>query len=255
VSGTRVLVIDDEPAIARVLRPALEGHGFSVAVATTAAEGLTRAQDFAPDVILLDLGLPDEDGVQITTELRELTEVPIIVLSVRNAEADKIGALDNGANDYVTKPFSMGELLARIRVALRHSDDGASGKRPETRVQIGDVVLDTRRHEVRVRGEVVHFSPTEFNLLELLVRSAGEIVTHRTLLYKVWGPEYAGDTQLLRVYIAQIRTKIEERPERPTYIVTEPGIGYRFCDADDSAAVQAWPQAEGQPSRRAEPGA
>ena len=147
------------------------------------------------------------------------------MLSVRNAESDKIGALDNGANDYVTKPFSMGELLARIRAALRHRRDGAGVHTTATRVQIGDLLLDSKKHEVLVKGSPVHLSPTEFNLLELLMRSAGQIITHRTLLYKVWGPEYIGDTQLLRVYIAQIRNKIEERPDRPFYLKTEPGIG------------------------------
>jgi two-component system, OmpR family, KDP operon response regulator KdpE len=236
MSGARLLIIDDDPAIARALRPALNGFGFDVAVAVTAAEGLAQVQDFAPDLILLDLGLPDADGVELTTQLRELTDVPIIVLSVRNAESDKIGALDNGANDYVTKPFSIGELLARIRVALRHRDDPATGQRSASRLQVGDVLLDSKRHEMRVKGVPVHFSPTEFNLLELLMRRAGELVTHRTLLYKVWGPKYIEDTQLLRVYIAQIRNKIEEHPEHPLYIVTEPGIGYRFCDVSDSDA-------------------
>jgi two-component system, OmpR family, KDP operon response regulator KdpE len=230
MSGPRVLIIDDEPAIARALRPAIEGHGLSVAVAATGAEGLAQAESFEPDLILLDLGLPDTDGVELTTRLRELSEAVIIVLSVRNAEADKVRALDNGANDYVTKPFSMGELMARIRVGLRHRNESAKRSSPTSRVEVGDVVLDTRRHEVLVKGTLVHLSPTEFNLLELLVRHAGEIVTHRTLLHRVWGPEYADDTKLLRVYIAQLRNKIEAYPERPALIITEPGIGYRFRD-------------------------
>jgi two-component system, OmpR family, KDP operon response regulator KdpE len=229
--NTRVLVIDDEPAIARVLRPALQGHGFEVATASTGTDSLAQLDTFAPDVILLDLGLPDIDGVDLAARLRQRTTAPIIVLSVRDAEQDKIAALDNGADDYVTKPFGMGELMARIRVALRHADPGTATAPSE--IAVGDVLLDIARHGVSVRGAPVHLSPTEFKLLEVLMRNAGKLVTHRTLLHKVWGPEYTGDTQLLRVYIAQLRARIEERPERPAYIITEPGIGYRFRDLKD----------------------
>lgn len=228
----RVLIIDDEPAIARVLRPSLQGHSFTVATADTGGEGLAQVESFAPDLILLDLGLPDIDGVELTAELRERTSVPIIVLSVRDAEKDKVAALDNGANDYLTKPFSMGELMARIRAALRQYGQISSTSAPPQPVAIGDISLDHMRHELRVRGSLVHLSPTEFNLLEMLMLNAGKLVTHRTLLHRVWGPEYQGDTQLLRVYIGQLRAKIEERPERPAYIVTEPGVGYRFRDID-----------------------
>jgi two-component system KDP operon response regulator KdpE len=212
------------------LRPALEGHNFSVALAPTGAAGLLQVEDFGPDIILLDLGLPDIDGVDLTRQLREITDAPIIVLSVRDAERDKIGALDNGANDYVTKPFSIGELLARIRAALRTHHNARAESTSKSHLLIGDLILDAKRHEVSVKGSLVHLSPTEFNLLELLMRHAGQIVTHRTLLYKVWGPEYAEDTQLLRVYIGQLRSKVESQPDRPAYIVTEPGIGYRFRD-------------------------
>ncbi len=227
----RVLIVDDEPAIARALRPALKGHDFDASTASTGADALAQLSSFEPDIILLDLGLPDTDGIELTGEIRKLTMAPIIVLSVRGADKDKIAALDSGADDYLTKPFSIGELLARIRVALRHRDSIESSTPPEP-IIIGDLVLDLVRHTVTLRGELIRLSPTEFNLLETLVRNTGKVTTHRTLLHKVWGPEYAGDTQLLRVYISQLRGKIEERPERPTYIVTEPGIGYRFREID-----------------------
>jgi two-component system KDP operon response regulator KdpE len=230
MSGVRVLIIDDEPAISRVLKPALQGHGFQVSIAATGSEGLTKLQSFSPDLILLDLGLPDLDGVELAADLRTLTASPIIVLSVRDAERDKIAALDNGANDYVTKPFGMGELLARIRVALRPTAQPAQPPSTPIRITIGDMTLDTDRHEVVVSGVVVHLSPTEFNLLQVLMLNAGKLLTHRTLLHRVWGPEYTADTQLLRVYIGQLRAKIEVRPERPLFIITEPGIGYRLTD-------------------------
>ena len=230
MNNPRLLIIDDEPAIARALRPALEGHGFAVVAASSGAEALPQIDRFAPDIILLDLGLPDIDGVDLTAELRKRTQTPIIVLSVRGADRDKIAALDNGADDYLTKPFSIGELMARIRVALRRGQQAPVAAGPPQPIAIGGIVLDVERHSVTVNDRPVHLSPTEFQLLETLMTNAGKLVTHRTLLYKVWGPEYAADTQLLRVYIGQLRGKIEERPERPAYILTEPGIGYRFRD-------------------------
>jgi two-component system, OmpR family, KDP operon response regulator KdpE len=172
----RVLVIDDEPAIARALRPSLQGHGFDVATAGTGADGLAQLEEFNPDLILLDLGLPDINGVELARQLRGRTAAPIIVLSVHDAEQDKIAALDSGADDYVTKPFGMGELLARIRVALRHSQDRAGISAPVQSVAVGDVVLDAVKHSVTVRGEPVHLSPTEFNLLDVLMRNAGKLV-------------------------------------------------------------------------------
>ena len=227
----RVLIIDDEPAIARVLRPALQGHDFQVVTATTGAEGLARIGDFNPDLILLDLGLPDVDGHALLPDIRQHTTVPVIVLSVRGSERDKIAALDNGADDYLTKPFGIGELLARLRVALRHARSApALAQQP---VVVGNLSLDPVGHLLTVQGGPVHLSPTEFNLLELLMHSVGKVVTHRTLLHRVWGPEYVGETQLLRVYISQLRAKIEPHPDRPVYIRTEPGIGYRFHDPED----------------------
>ncbi len=171
------------------------------------------------------------DGVQLTADLKKETEAPIIVLSVRGADSDKINALDNGADDYLTKPFSIGELMARIRVALRHKQQATPPTADAQPISIGGIVLDPELHTVKVSNSPVHLSPTEFHLLETLMRNAGRLVTHRTLLYKVWGPEYAADTQLLRVYIGQLRSKIEERAERPIYILTEPGIGYRFRES------------------------
>jgi two-component system KDP operon response regulator KdpE len=232
VRDIRILIVDDEPAIGRAVRPALQGHGFAVAVAVTGAEGLAQVETFSPDLILLDLGLPDMDGQQVLGALRQRTAVPIIILSVRGAERDKILALDNGADDYLTKPFGIGELLARIRVALRHRQP-LSPPVPPGPLRAGDLLLDPEGHTVTRRGRPVHLSPTEFNLLELLIRNAGKVVTHRTLLHTVWGAEYSGETQLLRVYISQLRGKIEDQPDRPTYIVTEPGIGYRFCGPED----------------------
>jgi two-component system KDP operon response regulator KdpE len=233
VAETRVLIVDDEPAIARALRPTLQSQGFAVSVATTGAEGLAAWEREEPHLILLDLGLPDMDGVAVVRALRKQgATTPILVLSVRGADRDKIAALDSGADDYLTKPFSIGELLARIRVALRHQSTDPAPAAPSAPVTVGDLMLDPERHLVLLRGVPVHLSPTEFNLLELLMAHAGKVITHRTILHKVWGPEYAGETQLLRVYIGQLRSKIEERPERPTYILTEPGIGYRFSSGE-----------------------
>ncbi len=228
---TRILIVDDEPAIGRALRPSLQGHGFAVALASTGSEGLAQVTEFGPDLILLDLGLPDIDGQRLLGELRQITTVPVIVLSVRGGERDKILALDNGADDYLTKPFGIGELLARIRVALRHRHQSPPVT-PSGPLVVGALSLDSKGHTVTLGGAPVHLSPTEFNLLELLMSNAGRVVTHRTLLHAVWGAEYTSETQLLRVYISQLRGKIEDHPQRPTYIQTEPGVGYRFQDVD-----------------------
>lgn len=228
----RILIVDDEPAIGRALRLALQGHGFAVTVAATGAEALAHVETFSPDLILLDLGLPDVDGQQLLGELRQRAAGPIIILSVRGAEREKILALDNGAADYLTKPFGIGELLARIRVALRYRHPPGVPA-PQAPLRVGDLRLDPAGHTVTRRGLPVHLSPTEFKLLELLIRNAGKVITHRTLLYTVWGPEYTSETQLLRVYISQLRSKIEDHLERPTYILTEPGVGYRFRDLEE----------------------
>ncbi len=232
MAETRVLIIDDEPAIARAVRPALQGQGFAVAVAETGADGLAQWDSWEPHLILLDLGLPDMDGVAVVRAIRKRATTPVLVLSVRGADRDKIAALDSGADDYLTKPFSIGELLARVRVALRHSSAEPAAATPNTPLTVGDLLLDPERHLVTQRGAPIHLSPPEFNLLALLMAHPGKVITHRTILHKVWGPEYTGETQLLRVYIGQLRGKLEERPERPTYILTEPGIGYRFQSAE-----------------------
>jgi len=226
----RVLIVDDEPAIARALRPALQGHHYHVVTAASGAEALAALDEAPPDLILLDLGLPDVEGVELVRTLRRRLTVPIIILSVLGGEREKIAALDSGADDYLTKPFGLGELLARIRVALRHATPATAPGPPATPITVGEVTLDPARHMTTVGGTPIHLSPTEWNLLELLMRNAGKMVTHRTILHTIWGPEYTGETQLLRVYIGQLRGKIEARPERPTYILTEPGIGYRFRD-------------------------
>ncbi|HUP28088.1 MAG TPA: response regulator transcription factor [Chloroflexia bacterium] len=237
LAAMQILIVDDEPAIARALRPGLQGHGFTVFTSATGEEALAHLAESSPDLILLDLGLPDVDGLDLIGALRERTAAPIIVLSVRGTERDKIAALDNGADDYLTKPFSMGELLARLRVALRHGAHLPPVAALPQPITIGDVTLDPDHHTVAVMGSRVHLSPTEFQLLETFMSHAGKLLSHRTLLHKVWGPEYAVDTQLLRVYIGQLRAKIEPRPERPSYILTEPGIGYRFRDADEGDAA------------------
>jgi two-component system KDP operon response regulator KdpE len=221
--GVRALVVDDEQQIRRMLKTALSGNGYDVREAPSGCDGLSQAQLFHPEVIVLDLGLPDLDGIEVIRYLREWTKVPIIVLTVREHEDDKIAALDAGADDYVTKPFSMGELLARIRVALRYAD--ASNDEPV--VTVGTLTVDLARHRVAIGENEVKLTPTEYEILRFLALHAGRIVTHRQLLAAIRGAHQA-DTHYLRVYIAQLRRKIEEDPNRPRYIVTEPGVGYRF---------------------------
>jgi len=217
------LIIDDEPQIRRLLRVMLEGNGYRVCDAATGKDGILEAAQCRPDVVLLDLGLPDLDGIEVLKRLREWSRVPVIVLSVRDREGDKIAALDAGADDYVTKPFSSGELLARLRAALRHEETQGA----ETIYQSGSLEMDLAARVVRKGGNEVKLTPTEYALLRLFVIHAGKVLTHRHLLTEVWGPN-AKDTQYLRVHIAHLRDKIEDDPARPTLIVTEPSIGYRF---------------------------
>jgi two-component system KDP operon response regulator KdpE len=223
-SGARVLVVDDEPAIRRFLRASLPAHGYEVFEAHNGQATLSAVLADRPDLILLDLGLPDLDGVEVTRLLREWTSIPIIVISVRGQETDKIAALDAGADDYLTKPFGMGELLARMRVAMRHAT--SSGSEPV--FAAGDLVVDLARREVRVAGRLVQLTPTEYDLLRALVAHAGKVLTHNHLLREVWGPGYAQETHLLRVNISNLRRKIEPDAARPRYIRTEPGVGYRL---------------------------
>ena len=225
-----VLVVDDEPGIVRALTAALEARHHAVAAATTGAEALEAVQQKRPAVVILDLGLPDMDGLDVCRELRRWTDVPIIVLTAEGAEARKVEALDEGANDYVTKPFSTPELLARVRVALRHRRAGPSS---EAVLRVGDVVIDISRHRATVAGDELDLTPKEFAFLAALARHPGRVLTHRALLQEVWGPEYGRETQYLRVYASQLRKKLDDDPARPR-LVTEPGVGYRLVDPDDA---------------------
>ena len=220
-----VLVVEDDPQVRRFLRVSLESHGYRYAEAATAADALREAATRNPAAILLDLGLPDRDGLTVLRQLREWSAAPVIVISARGREQDKVDALDGGADDYLTKPFGVPELLARIRVALRHVARSGEGAAPFT---AGDLVVDLAFRRVTVRGVEVHLTPNEYQLLAVLVRYAGRVVTHRQLLKEAWGAAYVGQTQYLRVFVAQLRHKIEADPTRPRLLTTEPGVGYRL---------------------------
>jgi len=221
-----VLVIDDEPQILRALRTILTEKKFRVTTASRGEEGLALAAAQPPDVVILDLGLPDLDGIEVCARLREWTQAPIIVLSVREADHDKVTALDRGADDYLTKPFSIPELLARIRVALRHSAQAQGSKEPMVRA--GPLVIDLAQHAVARDGVEVKLTATEFRLLAYLAVNAGRVLTHRTILMHVWGEAEADHTEYLRVYMRHLRKKLEADPDHPEYLLTEPGVGYRF---------------------------
>jgi two-component system KDP operon response regulator KdpE len=221
---TRVLVVDDEAQIRRALTTNLRARGYEVDQASTGEQALTLAADHHPDVVILDIGLPGVDGIDVLRGLRGWSSVPVIMLTVREDESDKIEALDAGADDYVTKPFSMGELLARLRAALRRRapvDEQAV-------VATDDFTIDLASKRVQRDGEDVHLTPLEWGVVEVLVRHPGKLVTQRQLLQEVWGPQYETETNYLRLYLAQIRRKLEPEPSRPRYFVTEPGMGYRF---------------------------
>ena len=222
-----VVVIEDEPQIRRFLRPTLVSQGYRVVEAATGEEGITQAASRQPDIVILDLSLPDTDGLEVIRRLREWTLVPIIVLSARGQERDKIAALDAGADDYVAKPFAVGELLARMRVALRHAAHAASESADAT-FATANVRVDLARRRVFVSDAEVHLTRTEYNLLTTLIRHAGKVLTHRQLLVTVWGPPYADQTHYLRVYMGQLRHKLEAEPARPRFLLTEPGVGYRL---------------------------
>jgi two-component system KDP operon response regulator KdpE len=220
-----VLVVEDEAQMRTFVRIALESNGYQMLEAPTAAEGIRQARAYSPDVVLLDLGLPDADGSQVTRRIREYSSVPILVISARGNEQSKVEALDDGADDYLTKPFGAAELMARIRVALRKT---ASREAPAV-VRIGeDIVVDLTRRSVTLRGDEIHLTPIEFKLLAALVRHAGNVQTHHQLLDEVWGPGHENQMQYLRVYMTQLRHKLEREPARPRYLVTETGIGYRL---------------------------
>ncbi len=220
-----VLVVEDEAQMRTFVRIALESNGFQMLEAPTAAEGIRQARAYSPDLVLLDLGLPDLDGSKVTQRIREYSSVPILVISARGSEESKVKALDEGADDYLTKPFGAAELMARIRVALRK----AATRDTQAVVRIGDdILVDLARRSVTLRGEEVHLTPIEFKLLATLVRHAGNVQTHHQLLEQVWGPGHENQMQYLRVYMTQLRHKLEREPARPRYLLTETGIGYRL---------------------------
>jgi two-component system KDP operon response regulator KdpE len=227
VIKTRVLIVEDELPMRRFLRATLASHGYQPLEAATAGEGLSMATQYNPEIVLLDLGLPDRDGLTLTQELRAWSQAPIIVLSARGREGDKVDALDRGADDYLTKPFGVNELLARLRVALRHAH-----RRPnDERLSVGELSIDLARHEVAVRGARVHLTPIEYRLLVTLAKNAGRVLTHRQILQEVWGPGSASQSHYLRVYMTHLRRKIEADPARPHYLLNEPGVGYRMREA------------------------
>jgi two-component system KDP operon response regulator KdpE len=223
---TKILIVDDEPQILRALRAGLAARGYEVIGASDGEEALDKASTELPDAVILDLNLPRKSGLEVCRELRQWSSVPIIVLSVRDAERDKVTALDLGADDYLTKPFGTDELLARLRVALRHAEarDGAG----EPVVRAGNVVIDLARHIVQRGEEEVHLTATEYNLLAYLATNAGRVLTHTQIMEHVWGAGYESETQNLRVYISQLRRKLDPDSLQPQMITTEPGIGYRF---------------------------
>ena len=232
----QILVVDDEPQIQRFLKPALAAAGYDVVRAMDGAEALAAVRAHAPDVVVLDLGLPDMDGKEVIAFVRRHSETPIIVLSARGEEREKIAALDLGADDYVAKPFGIGELLARIRVALRSAVRGEAV--PATVLTCGDLAVDLDAHRVTRGGEAVKLTPKEFDLLVALLRAGGRVLTHRALLARVWGAGHTEDTQYLRVFIGQLRQKLEVDPAEPALIVTEPGVGYRM-NMEQEAAREA----------------
>ena len=226
-NGVRVLVVDDEPAIRRFLRAALSAHGYAIFEAGDGQSALSAVAAERPDLVILDLGLPDLDGIEVTRLVREWTRIPILILSVRGQDADKIAALDAGADDYVVKPFGVGELLARMRVALRHVTPAGD----EPVFVVDELVIDRARREVKVAGREIQLTPTEYGLLCALAAHAGKVLTHRQLLRELWGPGYEQETHMLRVNISNLRRKLEPDPTRPHYIHTEPGVGYRLRDS------------------------
>lgn len=226
--GPQILIVDDEAAIRRFLQAGLRAQGYAVLQAINGAEALAVASASKPDLMILDLGLPDYDGVQLIQQLREWSQLPIIVLSVRDRENDKIAALDAGANDYLTKPFAMGELLARVRAALR-VQVVASG---EPVFEIGTLRIDLARRLVTREGQEIKLTPTEYAILRLLVLNAGKVLTHKQILREVWGPNYVDEVHYVRIYVGLLRQKIEHDPARPEYVLNEPGVGYRLRAPD-----------------------
>lgn len=223
-AGQRVLIVDDENSIRRYLRAALSAQGFAIYEAANGQEAINAVVSHHPDIIILDLGLPDFDGIEVTRRLREWSQTPIIILSVREAENDKIAALDAGADDYLTKPFSTGELMARMRVAMRH----LAGKSDEPVLEVDNLRMDLSRRLVTVNEDQISLTPTEYEILRLLLQNAGRVLTHHQLLRQVWGTAYESEMHILRVNISNLRRKIEPDPSRPHYLLTESGVGYRI---------------------------
>jgi two-component system KDP operon response regulator KdpE len=221
---TRLLLVEDDTALVRTLSISLEARGFEVEATAQGNRATALARANPPEVAIIDLGLPDTDGIKVVRALRTWSDLPILILSAREAQEEKVAALDAGADDYVTKPFGMDELLARLRAALRR----ATPEPVPAVVRAGLLTIDVAARRVERAGRTVHLTPTEWNLLEMLVRAAGALVTHRDLLQAVWGPQYADETNYLRVYMAQLRRKLEEHPSAPRHLLTEPGVGYRF---------------------------
>jgi two-component system KDP operon response regulator KdpE len=222
-----ILLIEDEPQMRRFLRVTLQGHGYRLIEATSGQEGLMEGATRNPDVVLLDLGLPDMDGIEVAKRFREWSELPIIVISAREQEEDKVKALDAGADDYLTKPFGVDELLARLRVALRHSAMRRAGRKEAVFV-VDDLRIDLSSRQVLLKEKEIHLTPLEYRLLVVLVNHAGKVVTHTQLLKEVWGPAYGNQQQYLHVYMAQLRRKLETDPARPRLLINEPGVGYRL---------------------------
>ena len=222
--GLRVLVIDDEPQIRKLLKVSLGAHGYDVHESMSGMDSVVQAADIKPDLVILDLGLPDIDGKEVVRRLREWSDVPILILTARDQEKEKIDALDAGADDYITKPFSMGELLARMRVSVRRS--AHVGEDPV--IQCGDLSIDLAQRRIMVDAQEIKLTPTEYDIMKILAQNAGKVLTHRQLLKAVWGDTYSDDTHYIRVYIGQLRRKIEPNPTQPRYIVTESGVGYRL---------------------------
>jgi two-component system, OmpR family, KDP operon response regulator KdpE len=227
-SDPLILVIEDELPIRRFLRATLASHAYRMAESSSGQDGLAQAVAQRPDLIMLDLGLPDIDGLEVTRRLREWSATPIIVLSARGQEGDKIAALDAGADDYLTKPFGVGELMARVRVALRHAARGGQDG-DEPTFAVGDLRVDLARRQVLIGDAEVHLTPIEYKLLVALIRHPGKVLTHQQLLRQVWGPAYTDEAHYLRVYMGQLRHKLEANPARPRYLLTEPGVGYRLA--------------------------
>ncbi len=227
--GPLVLVVEDEPEMRKFIRATLTSRGYRLLEAARASEGVQLLTGHNPDLVLLDLGLPDADGIDLTRQLREWSRVPVIVLSARGREDDKVAALDAGADDYLTKPFGVNELLARMRVALRHAEASRGGGEV-TSYRFGDLEIDLVRRDVLRGGQPLRLTPIEYKLLVLFARHAGKVLTHRQILKEVWGPAYAAHTHYVRVHMAELRKKVEANPSRPKLLVTEPGVGYRLRD-------------------------